>query len=182
MLDRKFLMSLLFVALLALPLSAARLSSHEAQNAASNDAVLTAREVTPKLFAERVFYRGQVRSVQMRNTGGVRFADDLYLLAGLVDVTGYSSGVEEKYQGYLLTEVHVVINGQPLTPGSYGIGLAQQSKFIVTDLAAINLLEVTAISDAHLNMPRPLQVVAAPDAGAYRLYFGRDYVTLKRTQ
>ena len=28
----------------------------------------------------------------------------------------------------------------------------------------------------------PLQVLAAPDAGAYRLYLGRDYVTFKRTK
>ena len=78
----------------------------------------------------------------MRNTGGVHFADDLYVLAGLVDVSGYSSGVREKYQGYLLTEVPLDVNGKTLRPGAYGIGFVNGSKFVVTDLGSNNLLEV----------------------------------------
>ncbi len=152
------------------------------QAAAKKETILKASDITPKIFPGQVFYRGQVASVQMRNTGGVHFADDLYVLAGLVDVTGYSSGVREKYQGYLLNEVPLDVNGKALGPGAYGIGFVNGSKFVVTDLGSNNVIEVASVKDAELKMPMPLQVVAAPDAGAYRLYLGRDYVTFKRTK
>ena len=169
-----------FVAVLVAPLSAALVAMPAFQAAAGKDTVLKATDITPKIFPERVFYRGQVASVQMRNTAGVHFADDLYLLAGLVDVSGYSSGVREKYKGYLLNEVRVDINGQALAPGAYGIGFVDGPKFIVTDLGSNTLIEVAANKDAELKGPVPLQIVAASEAGTYRLYLGREYVTIKR--
>ena len=153
-----------------------------AQAAPGKDVVLKAADISPKIFPERVFYRGQVAPVQMRNTGGVHFADGFYVLAGLVDNSGYSTGVREKYQGYFLTEVPLEINGQSLKPGAYGIGFVQGSKFIVTDLGSNNLLEISGTRDAEIKRPVPLQVLAAPEEGSYRLYLGRDYVTLKRAQ
>ena len=59
------------------------------------ETILKASDITPKTFPEQVFYRGQVASVQMRNTGGVHFADDLYVLAGLVDVSGTRAASEK---------------------------------------------------------------------------------------
>lgn len=148
--------------------------------APGKDTILRAADISAKIFPERVFYRGQVAPVQMRNTGGIHFADDFYVLAGLVDNSGYSTGIREKYQGYFLTEVPLEINGQALKPGAYGIGFVTDSKFIVTDLGSNNLLEVSGARDAELKHPVPLQVLAAPEAGSYRLCLGRDYVTLKR--
>jgi hypothetical protein len=182
MLQRKASLVLSAVVLLVLPLSAARLAADGVQTAAGKETILKASDITPKIFPETVFYRGRVATVQMRNTGGVHFADDLYLLAGLVDVSGYSSSVREKYQGYFFTEVPVDINGSALKPGAYGIGFVQGSRFIVTDMGSNNVLEAAGARDAELKGPVPLQVVAAPDAGSYRLYLGRDYVTLKRTK
>ncbi len=168
------------IALVALGLTSIPLAGAGFQ-AGTKEAILKASDITPKIFPERVFYRGQVASVQMRNTGGVHFADDLYMLAGLIDVTGYSSGVREKYQGYFLTEVPLDVNGKALKPGAYGIGFVDGPKFIVTDLGSNNLIEVAGNKDADLKGPVPLQVVAG-GAGAYRLYLGRNYVTLKRTK
>ena len=178
----KLSLTLSAVAVLALRLSAADVAFEATQAANARETVLKASDITPKIFPETVFYRGRVATVQMRNTGGVHFADDMYLLAGLVDVSGYSSSVREKYQGYLVTEVTVDIDGKPLKPGAYGIGFVQGSRFIVTDLGSNNLLEAAGKKDAELKGPVPLQVVAAPDAGSYRLYVGRDYVTLKRAR
>ena len=48
----------------------------------------------------------------MRNTGGIHFTDDLYVLAGLVDNSGYSTGIREKYQAYLITEVTLQFGSQ----------------------------------------------------------------------
>lgn len=171
-----------FVLLPALVGVLAFAAAPRAQAAPGKDVVLKAADISPKIFPERVFYRGQVAPVQMRNTGGVHFADGFYVLAGLVDNSGYSTGVREKYQGYFLTEVPLEINGQSLKPGAYGIGFVQGSKFIVTDLGSNNLLEISGTRDAEIKHPVPLQVLAAPEEGSYRLYLGRDYVTLKRSQ
>src|SRR5262245_27730792 len=154
MFDRK-LAWLVPVLALVMPFSRGVGAGPAPQAAAGQDTVLKAADISPKIFPERVFYRGRVATVQMRNTGGVHFADDLYWLAGLVDVSGYSSGVREKYQGYFLNEVTLDLSGQPLKPGAYGIGFVAGSKFIVTDLASNTLLEAAGQRDADLKMPMP---------------------------
>lgn len=146
---------------------------------AAQDRVLKAVDITPKLFPEHVFFRGQVATAQLRNTGGVHFADDFYVLAGLVDSAGYSTGIQEKYQGYLLTEVNLEIAGQTLKPGAYGFGFGG-GKFILMDLAANNLVEGPGQRDAEMKRPVPLQVLASSNAGSYRLYVGRDYIEFRR--
>jgi hypothetical protein len=151
-----------------------------ARTPADKDTVLKAAQITTKIFPDKVFYRGQVAPVEMRNTGGVHFADDRYVLAGLVDNAGYSSGVREKYQGYFMTEVPLEINGQSLKPGAYGIGFVEGSKFFVTDLGSNTLLEIAGKHDAEIKRPVPLQVLAASEAGSYRLYLGRDFVEFHR--
>lgn len=148
-------------------------------SSAGQDTVLKAVDITPKLFPEHVFFRGQVAPAQLRNTGGVHFADDFYVLAGLVDSSGYSAGIKEKYQGYLLTEVNLEIAGQSLKPGSYGFGFVA-AKFILMDLAANNLIEAAGQRDAEMKRPIPLQVLASSNAGSYRLYVGRDYIEFRR--
>jgi hypothetical protein len=148
-------------------------------SSAGQDTVLKAVDITPKLFPEHVFFRGQVAPAQLRNTGGVHFADDFYVLAGLVDSSGYSTGIKEKYQGYLLTEVNLEIAGQGLKPGSYGFGFVG-GKFILMDLAANNLIEAAGQRDAEMKRPVPLQVLASSNAGSYRLYVGRDYIEFRR--
>ena len=157
-------------------------ASSFAQTETKKDLIVKASEITPKIFPENVFYRGKVGAVQMRNTGGIHFADGFYLLAGLVDTTGYASDLKEKYQGYFFSEVPVEINGQSLKPGGYGIGFVAGSKFIVTDVGANTLLEVAGQRDAELKRAIPLQLLAAPEAGAYRLYIGRNFVTIKRAK
>ena len=148
-------------------------------SSAGQDTVLNAVDITPKLFPEHVFFRGQVAVAQLRNTGGVHFVDDFYVLAGLVDSSGYSTGIKERYQGYLLTEVNLEIGGQSLKPGAYGFGF-MGGKFILMDLAANNLIEAAGQRDAEMRRPVPLQVLASSSAGSYRLYVGRDYIEFRR--
>jgi hypothetical protein len=148
---------------------------------AGQDVVLKAADITPKIFPEHVFFRGQVAPAQLRNTGGVHFADDLYVLAGLVDSSGYSTAIKEKYQAYLLSEVTLEISGQTLKPGAYGFGFLAGGKFVVMDLGANNVLEDAGQHDAEMKRPVPLQVVASSTAGSYRLYVGRDYIEFRRS-
>jgi hypothetical protein len=149
--------------------------------AEGKETVLKAADITPKLFPERVYFRGQTAPAQLRNTGGVHFADDLYVLAGLVDSSGYSTGIREKYQAYLLNEVTLEIAGQTLKPGAYGIGFLNGGKFLVMDLGANDVFQVASQRDAEMKRPIPLQVLASSPAGSYRLYVGRDFVEFRRT-
>jgi hypothetical protein len=147
---------------------------------AATEAVLKASEITAKIFPEQVFFRGQVAPVQMRNTGGVRFADDVYVLAGLVDSSGYSTAIRQKYQAYFITEVALEIGGQKLAPGAYGVGFVNGDKFVVMDLGAHDLFQVDSAKDAEMKRPVPMQVMGA--GGKYRLYAGRSYVEFSRAQ
>lgn len=146
------------------------------------DTVLKAADISPKIFPEHVFFRGQVAPTQLRNTGGVHFADDLYVLAGLVDSSGYSTGIKEKYQGYLLNEVTLDIGGKTLKPGAYGFGFLAGGKFVVMDLGGNGVLEGTVQHDTEMKRPMPLQVTASANAGAYRLYVGRDSIEFHRAR
>ncbi len=148
----------------------------------ATESVLSAKEVGSKLFPDKVFFRGQVASSQERNTGGVRYADGFFVLASLVDNSGYSTGIREKYQAYLITEVSIEMGGQTLKPGAYGCGFIDNNKFIVMDLGANDLFTVASVKDGDIKHPVPLQFLGTKDAGAYRLYHGRDYVEFHRAK
>jgi hypothetical protein len=148
--------------------------------APAKEGVLKATEVGGKLFPEKVFFRGQLASVQARNSGGVRYTDDFLVLAALVDSSGYSSGLKEKYQGYLITEVPLEVDGQALKPGAYGFGFMEGNKLAVIDVGGNDVLQVSSTKDSEMKRPVPLQVVAEKEAGKYRLYKGRDYVEFHR--
>jgi hypothetical protein len=168
--------------MLLLTFSARHLQTAMAGNppAEGKEAALKAADITAKLFPERVFFRGQNAPVQFRNTGGVRFADDFYVLAGIVDNSGYSTGLREKYQAYLLNEVTLQIGGQTLKPGAYGFGFQEGGKFLIMDIGANDVLNAASQRDTELKLPVPLQVVASSTAGSYRLYAGRDYIEFNR--
>jgi hypothetical protein len=122
------------------------------------------------------FFRGQSASVQLRNSAGFRTADGKFVLAGLVDTSGYSTDIQEKYQGFLITEVKLSIEGSELPPGEYGFGF-KEGKFLVMDVGANDLLTVSSHVDENLRRAVPLTIVA--DQGSYRLYAGKKWVSLK---
>jgi hypothetical protein len=134
---------------------------------------------TQKLLPASVFYRAQSATTQLRNSGGVKFADGYLVLATMVDTSGYSTDVASKYQAYFITEVPIKIGGQSLLAGVYGVGFVADNKFVVTDVGAHDVLTVSSGEDAGLKRPTPLQVMADP-AGGYRLYAGRRYVSFSR--
>jgi len=169
-----FALLLLLTLLLQIPFAGA--------SPAASDATLKANDIGAKLFPEKIFFHGQVTSVQLRNTGGIRFSDDAYALAGAVDASGYSSGIREKWQGYLISEVALEIGGQKLPAGAYGFGFPKDGKFVVMDLGAHDLFQVASSKDAEMKRPVPLQVITAPSAGTYRLYMGRDFVEFVRAK
>jgi hypothetical protein len=123
------------------------------------------------------FFRGQSATVQLRNSAGFSTVDSKLVLAGLVDTAGYASEVAAKYQGFLITEVKLGVEGEELPPGEYGFGLSKDGKFTVMDVGADDLFTVSAQVDEKLVHPVPLKMVAGDDG--YRLYAGRKWVHLK---
>lgn len=145
---------------------------------AQGDTILKPAD-TQKLLPAAVYYKAQSAPTQLRNSGGVKFSDGFYLLATLVDTSGYSSDVQVKYQAYFITEVPIKIGGQSLAAGVYGVGFIAGDKFVVTDVGAHDLLTVSSGNDQQMKRPVPLQVTTDP-AGGFRLYEGRKYVSFSR--
>jgi len=150
--------------------SCVMLSAQQKPGVLNSDEV---RKVTPTTY----FFRGQSATVQMRNSAGLSVANGKLVLAGLVDTSGYASDVQAKYQGLLITEVKLKIEGTDLPPGQYGFGFSQDGKFLVMDVGANDLFSVAGKMDDKLAHPVPLKIVE--DGGAYRLYAGRKWVSLK---
>jgi len=142
--------------------------------------VLTAAEVE-RLMPPSVFFSGQTATVQIRNSAAIRFAGDGITLAGMVDSGGYSSGVRDRYQFYLLTDTAIEAGGRGIAPGAYGGGFLSDG-FLLMDLGGHELLRLPVAADPSMKRPRPLQFVAGPQAGEYRLYLGRAYVSLKHAK
>jgi hypothetical protein len=160
-------------ALVALSLSLA--TKANAATSSSDASILTAADAA-KVIPATVFFRGQAASVQARNSGGVKLPDGMLVLCALVDTSGYSTAVQQKYQAYFITEVTLDINGQTLKPGAYGVGFIEGTKFIVMDLGAHDLFTEGGNHDAALRRPTPLQILADTAPGHYRLYINRNYV------
>jgi len=138
--------------------------------------VLSADEVK-KAVPTEYFYRGQKAPVQLRNAVGFQLADGKMTLASLVDASGYSTAIQQKYQGLLITETKLSIGGATLPPGQYGFGFTANGKFMVMDVANNDVLEAAVETDQELKHPVPLKLVE--DNGVYKLYAGRKWIGIK---
>jgi len=146
--------------------------------AAQGDTVLKPADVQ-KLLPAAVYYKGQSAPSQLRNSGGVKFSDGSYMLATLVDNSGYASDVAAKYQAYFVTEIPLKIGGKNLPAGVYGVGFIGDNKFVVTDVGAHDVFTVSSSTDDVMKRPTPLQVTTDP-GGGFRLYAGRRYVKFNK--
>ena len=122
------------------------------------------------------YFQGQSAPTQMRNATAMRFGEDRHVIAGLVDTSGYAADVRAKYEGFLITDVPITINGEALGIGAYGFGFSNDGKFSVMNIAGDQLLSVATTKDNALKRPRPL-MMAESDSGI-RLYSGKDYVVI----
>jgi hypothetical protein len=127
--------------------------------------------VTPTSF----YYVGQSAPTQMRNTAAVRFGTKRFVVAGMVDTSGYSTEIQATYQGFFITDSPISINGSELGTGAYGFGFSAD-KMNIFDVGGNSLLSVNATKDSDLKRPRPLMMMKAADG--VRLYSGRSYVVI----
>lgn len=130
------------------------------------------KNVVPAEF----FFRGQKAPTQLRNATGFQTADGKITFAALVDASGYSTSIQQKYQGMLVTESKLNIGGSELGPGEYGFGFAAD-KFVVMNVANEDILSAPYQTDAELKRAVPLKMVG--DGAGYRLYAGKKWVAVK---
>jgi hypothetical protein len=134
---------------------------------------------TQKLLPASVYYKAQSAPTQLRNSTGIKFADGYYVLATLVDTSGYSSDVAAKYQAYFIAEIPLKFGSETLPAGIYGVGFVPGDKFVVTDVGAHDVFTVGSSTDEAIKRPTPLQIMADP-SGGFRLYAGRKFVKFSR--
>jgi hypothetical protein len=137
--------------------------------------VLTGDQVK-KVAPNSFFFAGQTVAVQLRNTTGLKNSAGKVVLAGLVDTSGYSTAIAEKYQGFLITETKLSFDGATLDPGAYGFGF-KEGKLTVMNVAGTDVFSIASQNDDQLKRPVPLKL--EKDGAAYRLYAGRKYVVVK---
>jgi hypothetical protein len=145
------------------------LAQKAAQHLLNNDEL---KKAVPSEF----FFRGQKAPTQFRNSGGFQTAEGKITFGALVDSSGYSTAIQQKYQGMLVTESKLNIGGSELAPGEYGFGFVAD-KFVVMNVDNEDLLSVPCQTDADLKRPVPLKMVE--DGAGYKLYAGRKWVTVK---
>ncbi len=138
--------------------------------------LLSADELKKAVPAE-YFYDGQKAPTQVRNSAGFQLADGKMTLAALVDASGYSTAVQQKYQGMLITEGKLNIGGSALTPGEYGFGFTAEGKFVVMNVANQDVLSVAYHTDADLKRAVPLKVLE--DGEGFKLYAGKKWVPVR---
>lgn len=138
--------------------------------------ILTGDELK-KAVPSEYFYRGQKAPVQMRNAVGFQLADGKMMLAALVDASGYSTAIQQKYQGMLVTESKLSIGESTLAPGQYGFGFTSDGKFVVMDVGNNDVLSSSYENDSALHRPVPLKLVE--DGSGYKLYAGRKWIGIK---
>jgi len=138
--------------------------------------VLSSDEVKKAVPAE-FFFRGQKAPVQLRNAVGFQLANGKMALAALVDASGYSTAIQQKYQGLLITETKLSIGGTDLAPGQYGFGFTGDGKFVVMSVANDDVLSVAYASSPQMQHAVPLKLET--DGSGYKLYAGKKWVGIK---
>jgi hypothetical protein len=137
--------------------------------------VLTEKD-SARVVPTSFYFEGQSAPTQMRNSAAARFGTKRYVIAGLVDTSGYSSGVREKYQGLLITDSPIAIGGKQLGVGAYGFGFSDDAKFNVFDVGGNLVLSTSAAKDTTMKRPRPLMMTI--EGAELRLYAGRSYTVI----
>jgi hypothetical protein len=128
-----------------------------------------------KVVPDSYFFRGMSATTQLRNSSAIHYPDDFYVIAGLVDTSGYSTDVKAKYNGLFITEKTLKFGSSTLGPGQYGMGYTADGKFHILTVDGNELLVADIVTDEKLARPQPLKIVM--DGATAKLYLGKKYVT-----
>ena len=140
----------------------------------TSDKVLAGAELT-RVVPTSFYFEGQAAPTQMRNSAAARI-NSHFVIAGMVDTSGYSAEIRAKYQGFFITDSPITVGGESLPIGAYGFGFSNDGKFNLLDIGNNQVLSVSTANDKSLKRPRPLMMTM--DGRNVRLYAGRDYVVI----
>ena len=168
----KFIRRNLFFVVLSSILACAFAVSANAQETKDYE-VLTSAALT-KVVPKSFYFAGQSAETQVRNTAAAKIGRDRFIIAGLVDTSGYSTEISGKYEGFFITDSPVKIGDKTLDTGAYGFGFAANGQIKIFDLSSKEILSVATETDAAMKRPRPLQMTA--EAKGIRFYKGKNYV------
>jgi hypothetical protein len=136
--------------------------------------------IVPNFYLE-----GNAIPVQKRNAVMLKCPMGKRMIFALLDTSGYSIDVQQKYHGLVTVERKVSLGGAEVPVGAFGLGLQKPAapseapaKVLIYDVAGQKVAEGMAQYDAKLAQPAPLAVVIQKDQ-APRLYLGRYFVELK---
>src|SRR5216683_1631039 len=137
--------------------------------------VLAGAELT-RIVPPGFYFQGLSAPTQMRNSAAARLGAKRYVIAGLVDTSGYAADVRAKYEGFFIRDSAITVNGSDLGTGAYGFGFSDNGKLQILDLAGNQILSISTTKDNALRRPRPLMMTKTADG--FRFYSGKDYVTV----
>jgi len=144
-------------------------------SAQDTGSILAGAELT-RVVPASFYFQGQSAPTQMRNSAAARFGKSHFVIAGMVDTSGYSAEIRAKYQGFFITDGPITVGGESLPVGAYGFGFSNDGKFNIFDLGNNQVLSVSTTNDKALKRPRPLMMTM--DGNNVRFYAGRDYVVI----
>lgn len=138
-----------------------------------------------KALPKDFYLEGNAIPTQTRNAALVKTPAGARVLVALIDTTGYSSQIQQKYEGMLITEGNISLCGGVVGIGSYGFGYTkppatstEDAKFFLYNQAGEKVAECATKKNAEIKLPKPLQVVVGKEGPAL-LYLGRYWLELK---
>jgi hypothetical protein len=150
--------------------------------------------VTGKAFDAAMpndFYlEGNRIPTEKRNAAMVKTPAGARALFALLDTTGYSSQIKQKYIGMLINETLLSVCGTKVYVGSYGFGLDRpaanskdNAKFHLYNQAGAEVASCAAPLDSTIKVATPLKF-SVSKAGPAALVLGRyrvdvDYIVIK---
>src|SRR2546426_1751244 len=120
---------------------------------AQDRAVVLAGAELSRVVPPGFYFQGLSAPTQMRNSAAARLGKNRYVIAGLVDTSGYAADVRARYEGFLITDSAIKINGKELKAGAYGFGFSNEGKLNILDLAGNQILSVAVTKDEALKRP-----------------------------
>lgn len=126
-----------------------------------------------KALPEKFYLEGNAIPTEKRNAVMLKTPAAPRALIALIDTTGYSSRIKQKYIGMIITEGKLSVCSISLDAGSYGFGLDRpappsnaDAKFFVYNQGGEKLGECSAKKDTSLKQGSPLKVVVKKGGGA----------------
>lgn len=128
-------------------------------------------------FVKDFYLEGNSIPTERRNAALIKTPSGARVEFALLDTSGYSSAVQQKYSGMIISEGAISVCGVKLGVGSFGFGTrlphpsgSGEAQVFFYDQAGAKLGECSAAKDTQLKTPRPLQVMVS--GGKARLYLG----------